>query len=762
MIKKVISKSFKALKPNTFFIRLFLSFLLIIVLIASYNFLSFTFYNNNLRDEIIKYNNQNVENTAKSFEDSLSNIKSNLYRLHFNEDLQNYNSQYFMTDKINFLLGKSVIDEIRQIIRTNPSLGISNILINHSGTPFMLNQDGNSHINLLFSNSYKSNDYSKSFWLKEFNNPKNNFQVYPVSTFKDLNNSTEKRLLPVKINMDYYGETINYLVFIDFETLINNVHYSINDNFIILDEDQNFIFKSENFYEAQIPQLASNNGYYISHDDYYFYKKNTKTGLTYMNIIPVNSITNGMKKLNISLVMLLIVAVVLSVIISILFTVKMSNSIKKLVETVQQTNKDVEPFSSNIREFNLINSNIKELIKNTEKMNQDLEDKKSIVKNYAFLNKIKNIEDKMYSDIEEYEFKDKPFTLVIYDLVFKENQSFFEEISIDQVIYVIKEQIHAKLEENYSKTITLQIEKRQILSVVFLDRDEESLQTSLQSLKKAFDTDKDKFLVTMGVSEVYHESAEMTKAYEQTKTLLQHKRLTNESQIIAKPSTERKEISLTNKQEREFQVYLEENNLDEVKHWINKTMDSFQKKEAFSIDYINLSTYMMNKIKSHLLTIGVTIENFDIYLNKIDKCHSSEEYKELFYDLIQNIKPFVEADENQEDKIITFVTEYIDEHLAETVSLDIIASHLKISSGYLSSYFKEKTGTNFIDFLNYCRMKKAKELLVQTDDKIQDVSIKVGYHNVNSFIRLFKKYTGTTPGKYRKKSIQVNLTDLSG
>nr|WP_286672589.1 helix-turn-helix transcriptional regulator [Cohnella hashimotonis] len=79
-----------------------------------------------------------------------------------------------------------------------------------------------------------------------------------------------------------------------------------------------------------------------------------------------------------------------------------------------------------------------------------------------------------------------------------------------------------------------------------------------------------------------------------------------------------------------------------------------------------------------------------------------------------------------------------------------MADRLNITRGYLSTYFKEKSGTNFVDYVMTYRMDKAKEILSRTDLKIQEVGQLVGYANVSTFIRVFKKQTGTTPGDYKK------------
>ncbi|MDF2717669.1 MAG: AraC family transcriptional regulator, partial [Paenibacillus sp.] len=77
---------------------------------------------------------------------------------------------------------------------------------------------------------------------------------------------------------------------------------------------------------------------------------------------------------------------------------------------------------------------------------------------------------------------------------------------------------------------------------------------------------------------------------------------------------------------------------------------------------------------------------------------------------------------------------------------------MNMSSNYLSAYIKEKTGTNFSDHLNNVRIRQAKEMLYGTSLTIQDIGERIGYRNVTSFIRMFKKITGLTPGDYRKRS----------
>jgi len=105
--------------------------------------------------------------------------------------------------------------------------------------------------------------------------------------------------------------------------------------------------------------------------------------------------------------------------------------------------------------------------------------------------------------------------------------------------------------------------------------------------------------------------------------------------------------------------------------------------------------------------------------------------------------------ENNDDYIIDYILRYIREKYYEDIYLDLFAEKLSVSKVYICKHFKDKTGTNLVDYLNKYRMEIACEKLRNTDLKIKDIASEVGIGNVNSFIRIFKKYYGISPGEYR-------------
>ncbi|WP_339101913.1 response regulator transcription factor [Candidatus Enterococcus clewellii] len=99
--------------------------------------------------------------------------------------------------------------------------------------------------------------------------------------------------------------------------------------------------------------------------------------------------------------------------------------------------------------------------------------------------------------------------------------------------------------------------------------------------------------------------------------------------------------------------------------------------------------------------------------------------------------------------IIENIQTYLKKHYKDPINLDLLADLFYINQSYLSSLFKERTGSKYIDYLNQLRIEEAKIMLSNTDRKSGLIAKSVGYENEKYFFRVFKKYTNTTPEQYR-------------
>ena len=111
--------------------------------------------------------------------------------------------------------------------------------------------------------------------------------------------------------------------------------------------------------------------------------------------------------------------------------------------------------------------------------------------------------------------------------------------------------------------------------------------------------------------------------------------------------------------------------------------------------------------------------------------------------------------EKQEERTITGITRYLQEHLAEEVSLSVLAEQFHLNPQYISQLFKSEIGVNFLAYLTNIRMEKAKKLLLSTSLSIAEVAEQSGYGDYRVFTKVFKKSEGITPSQYRRDFLEA-------
>lgn len=102
--------------------------------------------------------------------------------------------------------------------------------------------------------------------------------------------------------------------------------------------------------------------------------------------------------------------------------------------------------------------------------------------------------------------------------------------------------------------------------------------------------------------------------------------------------------------------------------------------------------------------------------------------------------------------IIQRVKAYIEQNYANPdLSLNYLSDVFGMNAKHVSQLFREEFGVRFSDYVIQVRVENAKRLLQESEQPVQEVAAKVGYMLPFSFIRVFKKVVGVTPGDYRKE-----------
>lgn len=94
--------------------------------------------------------------------------------------------------------------------------------------------------------------------------------------------------------------------------------------------------------------------------------------------------------------------------------------------------------------------------------------------------------------------------------------------------------------------------------------------------------------------------------------------------------------------------------------------------------------------------------------------------------------------------------DYIDDHINEPISLQMLSSVFRKSSSYISRHINEELHQSLPDYLNERRINFAKQMLRETDATVKMVCYEVGYSNMRHFLRTFKGQEQCTPTQFRQ------------
>ncbi len=100
------------------------------------------------------------------------------------------------------------------------------------------------------------------------------------------------------------------------------------------------------------------------------------------------------------------------------------------------------------------------------------------------------------------------------------------------------------------------------------------------------------------------------------------------------------------------------------------------------------------------------------------------------------------------DKLCDFLAR----HPARSLALEQVCRMAGMSQSKFTALFRSVTGLTYLEYRNGRRIELAKRLLSETEDRILQVGMEVGFEDISHFNRVFKQQTGMSPGQYRKRS----------
>ena len=212
----------------------------------------------------------------------------------------------------------------------------------------------------------------------------------------------------------------------------------------------------------------------------------------------------------------------------------------------------------------------------------------------------------------------------------------------------------------------------------------------------------------------------------------------------------------------EYQIVenlIKTNKKDELEKYIDKIFNDMRLIENISIE--NIRNFIIQMAVYIITIIGGMSENTESIINKIDfryahitNIRSLREFELWIKDFCGNAVKLLNDNKNYVvSNMVKNTIDYINRYYFKQLSLKLIANEIYINPSYLGQIFKKEVGESFTDYVNKYRVKKAKDLLDNTDMKIYEVAEKVGFTDARYFSKIFKKITRINPSDIKRAGI---------
>jgi YesN/AraC family two-component response regulator len=427
--------------------------------------------------------------------------------------------------------------------------------------------------------------------------------------------------------------------------------------------------------------------------------------------------------------------------------------------------------SKNGNEYEIIKSAFEDIIETKNQIDKKLSSQKGVIRSNYLAKLLKGRFDSIPSIAEvlstfDVTFDSDKFAVILFDIEdiegnYKEKDllSFNKDFQLTQFIIInISEEMYSEIGKAYG----VEIDARVAL-LINLKNTQASLKDKISDVSKNiqdFIKENFKIHVTISISSSHETMIGIPKAYEEALNAMEYKMLSGIEKILCfdnlhEPVNFKYYYPL--EIEQKLINCIKTREYDNIKEILDKVYKKNFDQEWMSIQMAKCLMFnlisTLNKAVSEVTSLKD--DNYFETSNSMEllmRCDTIDGMKAQIEKIMLNVCEYIDIKTSSEETSMNeAIYRYIENNYKDSsLSVEKIADHFGKSRGYLFSHFKDETGEGLLYQINKVRIVKAKQLMLETKLSINEISEKVGIINVNSFIRIFKKYEGVTPGKYRE------------
>ncbi|WP_284639334.1 helix-turn-helix domain-containing protein [Paenibacillus silviterrae] len=765
-------------KDQRLFLKIFSYFLSLLIPIVVVGLATYLYSVDIMKRDFNERIRTNLQNAANTIDVNLEAAQETSLNF-FNDDMVR---MLLMPKEQQSLEVRSEIWRLPKIIQRN-----ENIVSDFTDRLFVYidNKDiyvsgGVNRFDSFFGNMYKYGKYDAEFWTKRLSST-DYIELLPVSSVSQ-EGIHDKQVVPIVFMNRINNRTAIMVLNIAVEALARTLKGSTvfdSTGFLITDANGETLYDTNRFMtEPKVTELLASHpfsesgGGQVEFQGGKYEISHAQSGLFgwhYYSFTPSGEFNRHTFSILSMTLILCIVLVVMGVVFSLIFSLRIYNPIRNIRNIITDQSEllrhDDHPAEKN--EFEQIQQGIRRLTDHhlKYKLKYDKHTNEYVESSFLFLLKGHTLnQEEILRDTLATEFGFSRSGYVCCAVHFDLKEAFYQHIQDTDRLYVmngVKKILWTLLG---AKVPSYVLEYRQNLFVGIVNiehpNEAEQLHGAFRQMLDIFRYDIHMYYdITIGIGSFYTGINEIGSSYNEAMTAIGKRNGEERFQVV-----DSNELQIENRfvysffDEQKILNHLKLGDQAGVESIVKEIVDS-NVSRSISYEYLLLlfKELYMTGVR-FLVERGIDVNQLDsgetretlTDAHRGDSFIGASQLQEALHSFYRSIVEATKPESGlKSGNLVSLIEKYIQENYTKDLGLEQISGEMGVSVKYVSRVFKEKTGTNLTDYITQVRLEKAKELLIQTDMRVNDIAEQTGIPSRTTFLRVFKKAEGVAPNEYR-------------
>ena len=513
---------------------------------------------------------------------------------------------------------------------------------------------------------------------------------------------------------------------------------------------------------AKVKQGKEANGIIDGENTMIAYRKSSLYDWIYVNTFSTDVVFAGSTEIfRFSIVMTLFM-IMTGVVFAVLLSFRLTRPVRILADKMKKLNFQEE---STGNELVFLSNALEQLKEREQQIESSMEERKEILRRRAIseLMEGENLSKDQKQVFEEY-FHWQHYLvclLTVDDAVKYQRETTHEERKI------FRNMIFGYAKEHIPEEYVFDCVRYDVLTIGILvniqSYDSESIIAGMTKALKAILTNYRKatgWTMTAGVSLVHNEHKGIKRCAEEARQAATCRLVEGKGKIYFAHRFESSKVPVVDCYQNQKRIlnYLELGDVEKIREELKAIVQSVRDQGEMAADNVmmvfhqilgNALTYLNKHNYSIPIVLHENQKNAYAALAEMETVEEIACYLERVFAMIVDYQE-QENKEAESDGYNLRILKYMRKNYRTDINFEEMAAEIGISYSYARKLIKDSTGKSLIEYLNLIRVEEAKKMLKESNASMNEIAEAVGYHNVQSIYRFFKKYEGISPSMWRE------------